>query len=68
MSDDAFRLDFERIEEILPRYAIEGPRYTSYPTAPVWKDTYGPDQYRGELGRADIDPSDLFLHPVQGSF
>ena len=65
VSDDAFRLDLEHIEEILPRYAIEGPRYTSYPTAPVWKETYGPDEYRAELGREDIDPSDplsIYVH------
>jgi oxygen-independent coproporphyrinogen-3 oxidase len=65
VSDDPSRLDLEHIEEILPRYAIEGPRYTSYPTAPVWKETYGPEQYRAELGREDIDPSDplsIYVH------
>jgi oxygen-independent coproporphyrinogen-3 oxidase len=65
VSDDAFALDLERIEEILPRYAIEGPRYTSYPTAPVWNESYGPDQYRAELGREDIaasDPMSIYVH------
>jgi oxygen-independent coproporphyrinogen-3 oxidase len=65
VSDDAFRLDLEHVEEILPRYAIEGPRYTSYPTAPVWKETYGPDEYRAELGREDIAPADplsIYVH------
>jgi len=47
---DIFSLDLERIEEILPRYAIEGPRYTSYPTAPVWTDAFGVEQYQVELG------------------
>jgi oxygen-independent coproporphyrinogen-3 oxidase len=46
---DVFGLDLERIEEILPRYAIEGPRYTSYPTAPVWTEDFGVEQYKGEL-------------------
>jgi oxygen-independent coproporphyrinogen-3 oxidase len=46
---DVFGLDLERIEEILPRYAIEGPRYTSYPTAPVWKEDFGVEQYKTEL-------------------
>ncbi|MBW2289535.1 MAG: oxygen-independent coproporphyrinogen III oxidase [Deltaproteobacteria bacterium] len=65
MSDDPFRLGLDRFEEILPRYATEGPRYTSYPTAPVWNESYGPEAYRKELGREDIDPSDplsIYVH------
>jgi oxygen-independent coproporphyrinogen-3 oxidase len=46
---DAFSLDLERVEEILPRYAVEGPRYTSYPTAPVWNERFGPEQFKTEL-------------------
>ncbi len=49
MARDIFSLDLERIEEILPRYAIEGPRYTSYPTAPVWTDAFGVEQYQKAL-------------------
>jgi oxygen-independent coproporphyrinogen-3 oxidase len=52
MTRDDFDLDLTRIEEILPRYAIEGPRYTSYPTAPVWKESFGVDQFKAELGSA----------------
>jgi oxygen-independent coproporphyrinogen-3 oxidase len=65
VSDPVFDLDLDRVEGILPRYAVEGPRYTSYPTAPVWKETYGPEQYRAELGRTDIDPADglsVYVH------
>lgn len=65
MTDDVFRLELERIEELLPRYAVEGPRYTSYPTAPVWTEKYGVEEYRAELGRTDIDPNDplsLYVH------
>jgi len=65
MSDDPFSLGLDRFEDILPRYATEGPRYTSYPTAPVWSDGYGPEAYREELGREDIDPSDplsIYVH------
>src|SRR5438874_1120360 len=29
-------------EEFLARYNRPGPRYTSYPTAPVWSDSFGP--------------------------
>ncbi len=65
MSDDPFRLGLDRFADILPRYATEGPRYTSYPTAPVWSESYGPEAYRKELGREDIDPSDplsIYVH------
>ena len=30
-------------EELLEKYNRPGPRYTSYPTAPVWQDNFGPD-------------------------
>jgi len=65
MSDDPFSLGLDRFEDILPRYATEGPRYTSYPTAPVWTDSYGPEAFLAELGREDIDPSDplsIYVH------
>jgi len=60
-----FELDLEHAEQILPRYAGEGPRYTSYPTAPVWAEGYGPEQVREELGRRDIGAGDglsLYVH------
>ena len=65
MSADAFALDLEHAERILPRYATDGPRYTSYPTAPVWSEAYGPEALRAELGRRDVDPADglsLYVH------
>jgi len=65
VSGSPFSLDLEHAEQILPRYAGEGPRYTSYPTAPVWDESYGPEQVRAELGRRDIDPGDglsLYVH------
>ena len=72
MRTDAFELDLERIEEILPRYAIDGPRYTSYPTAPVWKDSYGIEQFAEDLAgqgaaaesgsATDSDPGGLSLY------
>jgi oxygen-independent coproporphyrinogen-3 oxidase len=65
VSAGAFALDVARIAELLPRYAIEGPRYTSYPTAPVWKETYGAEQFLAELGRSDVARDDglsLYVH------
>ncbi|MFP8881187.1 MAG: oxygen-independent coproporphyrinogen III oxidase [Myxococcota bacterium] len=69
MRTDAFELDLERIEGILPRYAIDGPRYTSYPTAPVWKQTYGIEQFKTDLAGqgargpdSDSEPGGLSLY------
>jgi oxygen-independent coproporphyrinogen-3 oxidase len=58
-------LDWGQVAEILPRYSGEGPRYTSYPTAPAWKESYGPEQVRAELAREDASPRDglaLYVH------
>ncbi|MCP4903873.1 MAG: oxygen-independent coproporphyrinogen III oxidase [bacterium] len=33
-------LDFETLEAVLPRFTGAGPRYTSYPTVPVWKPSF----------------------------
>jgi len=62
LSNDAFALDLQRIEDILPRYAIDGPRYTSYPTAPVWKETYGVDQFAADLAAGSDDRGGLSLY------
>jgi oxygen-independent coproporphyrinogen-3 oxidase len=65
MNPDAFALDLEGLLALLPRYATEGPRYTSYPTAPVWQEDYGPDQFAADLGHEDVDSSDglsLYVH------
>jgi oxygen-independent coproporphyrinogen-3 oxidase len=65
VNGEGFALDLDRVAEILPRYTVEGPRYTSYPTAPVWTESYGPEQLRAELGREDVDPSDglsVYVH------
>ena len=34
---------------LLKRYHCEGPRYTSYPTAPVWSTSYTADQHHDTL-------------------
>jgi oxygen-independent coproporphyrinogen-3 oxidase len=46
-------LDLDALERILPRYQGPGPRYTSYPTAPVWTESYGPEEFRESAGRID---------------
>jgi oxygen-independent coproporphyrinogen-3 oxidase len=65
VSPDAFSIDLEHAEAILPRYVEAGPRYTSYPTAPVWKETYGAEQFRTDLGRGAPDADEglsLYVH------
>ncbi len=65
MSGEVFALELDRVEEMVSRYAVDGPRYTSYPTAPVWKETYGREQFLAELGRGDIDPAEglaVYVH------
>ena len=51
-------------EEFLARYNRPGPRYTSYPTAPVWNDSFGPDdleRVHEEAERAR-SPISLYMH------
>ncbi len=52
--------------EILDRYNVPGPRYTSYPTAPEWTDTYGPDDYDRTLEESNLArpkrPISLYMH------
>jgi oxygen-independent coproporphyrinogen-3 oxidase len=51
-------------EEFLSRYNRPGPRYTSYPTAPVWQDNFGPDDLEQVCAQADAAaaPVSLYMH------
>jgi oxygen-independent coproporphyrinogen III oxidase len=51
-------------EEFLTKYNRPGPRYTSYPTAPVWNDAFGPadlEKVHQEAQRART-PVSLYMH------
>ncbi len=51
--------------EVLDRYNVHGPRYTSYPTAPEWTDTFGVDDLRRALASANAEdrrPVSLYFH------
>lgn len=51
--------------ELLARYDRPGPRYTSYPTAPIWTDAFGPQQYIERLqaaGKRKDEPLSLYVH------
>jgi oxygen-independent coproporphyrinogen-3 oxidase len=51
-------------EEFLARYNRPGPRYTSYPTAPVWNDAFGPDDLESVHAEAQHarTPLSLYMH------
>ncbi|MEK6406127.1 MAG: oxygen-independent coproporphyrinogen III oxidase [Acidobacteriota bacterium] len=48
--------------KLLEKYNQPGPRYTSYPTAPEWDDTFGPAQLREAFREANAKP-----HPAPAS-
>jgi oxygen-independent coproporphyrinogen III oxidase len=51
-------------EEFLAKYNRPGPRYTSYPTAPVWKEDLGPDDLEKVFSEVDREgrPVSLYTH------
>ena len=58
---------FESIDvALLKKYSGQGPRYTSYPTAPLFSNSFGPKEYKHEIqttneadGNADLS---LYFH------
>ena len=55
-------IQFDR--EMIRKYDRPGPRYTSYPTAPQFSESFGPAQYAGLLqASATMDrPLSLYVH------
>jgi oxygen-independent coproporphyrinogen-3 oxidase len=56
---------FESIDVgLLKKYSAQGPRYTSYPTAPLFAPSFGPAEYREEIVRTNADgtSADLSLY------
>jgi len=51
-------------EELLDRYNVPGPRYTSYPTAPEWSGDFGPADYEHALSASNETgrPLSLYMH------
>jgi len=51
-------------DELLEKYNRPGPRYTSYPTAPVWKDDFGPADLEKAFAVAEqkATPVSLYMH------
>jgi oxygen-independent coproporphyrinogen-3 oxidase len=51
-------------EDFVNRYNRPGPRYTSYPTAPVWTDSFGPKEFESAIDDANgkRSPVSLYMH------
>ncbi len=61
------RFDLKNVtQEILDRYNVAGPRYTSYPTAPEWVDSFGVRDYEQALNESNearpARPLSLYTH------
>ncbi len=52
--------------DILDRYNVPGPRYTSYPTAPEWTESYGPADFERTIDESNaarpLRPISLYMH------
>ena len=52
--------------ELLRRYNVPGPRYTSYPTAPVWREGFGARDYETVLAESAAAerpaPLSIYVH------
>jgi oxygen-independent coproporphyrinogen III oxidase len=58
------RRELQISEAFLAKYNRPGPRYTSYPTAPVWNDGFGPAELERVHSEADAagSPLSLYMH------
>ncbi len=50
------------VERLVSRYDVPGPRYTSYPTAPVWTDDFGAREFGSALGSASGRDLAIYVH------
>jgi len=59
-------MSYQRIDtSMLMRYDRPGPRYTSYPTAPVWADDFPESEWTSAMQRANAKPGaplSLYVH------
>jgi len=53
------------LQKLVKKYSVQGPRYTSYPTAPQWNESTGESAYRRDLialGRRVNEGDELALY------
>lgn len=51
--------------ELLAKYALAGPRYTTYPLPEAWDSSFGPEQYAQALraaGAREADAVSIYVH------
>lgn len=55
---------YDLSSELLEKYSVSVPRYTSYPTAPEWKETFTKDDFlkATERGNENNSPVSLYFH------
>jgi oxygen-independent coproporphyrinogen-3 oxidase len=51
-------------ESLLMNYSTHGPRYTSYPTAPVWKNDFGPESFNQAVLESNSPNAASYLAPL----
>ncbi len=63
-ASNQMRRGFRVTPEFLARYDRPGPRYTSYPTAPVWSDNFGPADLEAAHQEAErsASPVSIYVH------
>ncbi len=65
MTSHHHKLEITNVSDaFLEKHNRPGPRYTSYPTAPVWKDDFGPDDLESFYATAEAQrtPVSLYMH------
>ena len=65
ISHDGLPPEHKKDMELAAKYACQGPRYTSYPTAPQFREDFPLDQYfswQGKDGDHKTAPLSLYLH------
>jgi len=60
-------MQFEHVDiDLLRKYNEPGPRYTSYPTAPLFAETFGPEEFAREIDASNAGqrerPLSLYFH------
>ena len=61
---DEMHQELSVAEDFVNRYNRPGPRYTSYPTAPLWTDFFGPQEFEAAIDDANRkrSPLSLYMH------
>lgn len=58
----AAKINQEKLEALVEKYGGIVPRYTSYPTAPEWKDEFSKDDFEAAIKRSNQEANDISLY------